>query len=1038
MIRFLHVLILLLAVVVNEPLISAESVQTGSASLVEVQSVETQARVQLLSNPKLVNALKQLAIKYQLPASEVKAQALNVSAHPLTDESNGDIYSGPLGIPEGEELLLSLYLEDLYLSDVFALKSKSNALFSLMGLFELIDFPIDVDVENHLVSGWYLDNSQQFKMVLPEDEVTPLTVTVSGVTAEIATHDYVILGDDIYVSGDLIQTWFDFKFDYDFSDLSVELNSEQLLPVQQRLARQNKHLNEAGRRDRTPTLPWKESSYQVISSPLVDVQLNASFDKDTNYQSYSLLGSHDFAYLSSEFYASGNRNDALTDLRLTLSRESTDADLLGPLNATQYEIGDIVPVKIGIGDTPGLSRGFIFSNDAIARVSNNKTINISGDIQPGWDIELYQNGLLISREFSLQNGRYEFNDIDLLYGDNQFEMIAYGPQGQVQTESKQVYVDGNKLKAKESSYSVSVSELDKSLSGLSSRTELEESIWGLGSTYEYGITDWASVNFGLQEFLSQENGTQSSYAIGTNLNLFKRFLLDADYQRDRDEFNTLQLTGRTQIGDQSLSMRFRSTDVADDVNERLTHTEYNVDHSGFLFKDSRYRLNYRNFWRRMDFDAGNNFDEFGNLLAINMGLFSLNNQLTWRIRDSVRTDIEATDSLDGQLQLQKSLGWVFSRFRVGYGIKPDAEITQTTAQFSVPINQYLQSDLKFDYYPQTDLFKSQLGLNWQQETFSLNTNLNYDNKGEWSVGLYGRFSFGYEPNTQQLFMSSRSLSGSGALMVRVFEDDNLNGVFDEGEAVIEGAKVKGVQQYRQAISNEDGVAMLTAMSNQVTTDIVLDQKTLGDPFLIPATPGVSVTPRRGHVQILDFPVVNAGELEGTVYTRNAAGEESVAAYALINLINANGEIVASTETEFDGYYLFVDLVPGDYKVSIDISYLTRKKLHTVTPLSISLSNQGDVINGADFILEQFNFTKGYVVNLGKFNSLSILKTYWQLVRHHYDDSMNQQVFFMENEMTKQYELHVAFFKKQSQAERGCKHLSSIGLECSVEPFEFTF
>lgn len=1037
MIRFLHVLILLLAVVVNEPLISAESVQTGSASSVEVQSVETQARVQLLSNSKLVDALKQLAIKYQLSDSEVKAQALIVAAQPLTGQSSGDIYSGPLGIPEGEELLLSLHLEDLYLSDVFALKSKNNALFSLMGLFELIDFPIDVDVENHLVSGWYLDNRQQFKMVLPEDEATPLIVTVRGVTAEIATDDYVILGDDIYVSGDLIQTWFDFKFDYDFSDLSVELSSEQLLPVQQRLARQNKHLNEAGHRDRTPTLPWKESSYQAISSPLVDVQLNASFDKDTNYQSYSLLGSHDFAYLSSEFYASGNRNDALTDLRLTLSRESTDADLLGPLNATQYEIGDIVPVKIGIGDTPGLSRGVTFSNDAITRVSNNKTINISGDIQPGWDIELYQNGLLIGREFSLQNGRYEFNDIDLLYGDNQFEMIAYGPQGQVQTESKQVYVDGNKLKAKESSYNVSVAEQGKSLSGLSSMNKADEAGWVIGSTYEYGVTDWASVNFGLQELFSEENGTQSSYSIGTNFNLFKRFLFDADYQLDRDQFNTLQLTGRTQIGDQSLSMRFRSTDVADDVNERLTHTEYNVDHSGFLFKDSRYRLNYRNYWRRMDFDTGNNFDEFGNLLAMNTGLFTLNNQLTWRANSNDDSGVESSE-LSGVLQLQKSLGWVFSRLKMAYVIKPESEFTQATTQFSVPINQHLQSDLKFDYYPQTDLFKSQLGLNWQQETFSLNTNLNYDNKGEWSVGLYGRFSFGYEPNTQQLFMSSRSLSGSGALMVRVFEDENLNGQFDDGEVVIEGAKVKGVQQYRQAISNEDGVAMLTAMSNQVTTDIVLDQKTLGDPFLIPATPGVSVTPRRGHVQTLDFPVVNAGELEGTVYTRNTAGEEKVAAYALINLINATGDVVASTETEFDGYYLFVDLVPGDYKVSIDTSYLTRKKLHTVTPLSISLSNQGDVINGADFILEQFNFTKGYVVNLGKFNSLSILKTYWQLVRHHYDDSMNQQVFFMENEMTKQYELHVAFFKKQSQAERGCKHLSSIGLECSVEPFEFTF
>ena len=203
MIRFIQILILLFAVVVNNPLISAESVQTDSASLVEAKRVGTQARTPFLRNPKLLSTLKQLSIKYQLSPSEVKAQALIVAAQPLTGQSSGDIYSGPLGIPEGEELLLSLYLEDIYLSDLFALKSNSNALFSLTGLFELIDFPIEVDVENHLVSGWYLDNSQQFKMALPEDEATPLTVTVRGVTAEIATDDYVILGDDIYVSATL-------------------------------------------------------------------------------------------------------------------------------------------------------------------------------------------------------------------------------------------------------------------------------------------------------------------------------------------------------------------------------------------------------------------------------------------------------------------------------------------------------------------------------------------------------------------------------------------------------------------------------------------------------------------------------------------------------------------------------------------------------------------------------------------------------------------------------------------------------------------
>ena len=416
---------------------------------------------------------------------------------------------------------------------------------------------------------------------------------------------------------------------------------------------------------------------------------------------------------------------------------------------------------------------------------------------------------------------------------------------------------------------------------------------------------------------------------------------------------------------------------------------------------------------------------------------NINNQLTWYTGHS-SNDAALDDSLTGQLQLQKSFGWAFSRVKLDYFIQPEAEISRFSTELSIPINTHLQSELELDYYPITDLLSSSASLSWQHNAFSLNSTVSYDNTGDWSLGLYGRFSFGYEPQTEQVFMSSRSLSGAGALMVRVFEDDNLNGRFDAGEAIIEGARVKGVQQYRYGTSNQDGVAMLTSMSSQKKTDIVLDQKSLGDPFLIPAIPGVSITPRRGHIQTLDFPVVNAAEVEGTVYVREVDGTESIAPYATVNLVNAAGDIVATTETEFDGYYLFTDLIPGDYQLSIDANYLERKKLRGESQMAITLQNNGDVMNGADFTFAEIMMTKGYVMNLGKFNSLAMLKTYWQLVKHNYDDAMSQQVFYIEDKQTKRYALNVAFLARKQQAENGCSQITKQGLKCNVEPFEFEF
>ncbi|ABV85941.1 hypothetical protein [Shewanella pealeana] len=998
---------------------------------------ESKLQFSTLNNADVASILARLKQSYGLSQQQLQSQALILASTTDNNIVQDELPGETLGIPEGEELLLSLYVDSYYLSDVFAIKSKRNAQFSLMGLFELIDFPIEVDIGNSIVKGWYLDEERQFLMQLPETGDEVVSVSVNQQTFQLTAADYSLMADDIYVAGDVIEDWFDITFDYSFADLKVDISSGSPLPVQQRLARQNRQLNQVASHNREAVLPWKESNYQAISSPLVDVQVNAAVTEHNNYQSYSVIGGHDFAFLSSEFYASGNSNDALTDLRLTLSKESTAGDLLGPLKATEFRLGDITPVNVGVDGTLGQSRGVSITNDKTGVSANNRTINLSGDIQPGWDIELYQNGLLIKQALSLQNGRYEFNDIELLYGDNQFEMIAYGPQGQVKTETKQVYVDSNKLKANESSYSVSLAEVGKGLSGISSIPEDNETGWVLSSTYEHGLTDWASINLGVQEQLSEKGTSVDTYAIGGNFNLFERFLFDADYQIEGNRDSSLELSGRTQIGDQSLSVRYRvSEDTAEDLSQRQ-YTEYNFDHSGFMFKHSPYRLNYRNHWRQTQTSNGTRHDEFGNLLAMNTRWANINNQLTWYTGQS-SNDIALDDTLTGQLQLQKSFGWAFSRVKLDYYIKPETEISRFSTELAIPINTNLQSELEIDYYPVTELLSSSASLSWQHDAFSLNSTVSYDNTGDWSLGLYGRFSFGYEPDTEQIFMSSRSLSGAGALMVRVFEDDNLNGRFDAGEAVIEGARVKGVQQYRYGTSNQDGVAILTSMSSQKKTDIVLDQKSLGDPFLIPSIPGVSVTPRRGHIQTLDFPVVNAAEVEGTVYVREVDGTESIAPYATVNLVNAMGDIVATTETEFDGYYLFTDLIPGDYQLSIDANYLERKKLRGESQIAISLQNNGDVMNGADFTFAEIMMTKGYVMNLGKFNSLTMLKTYWQLVKHNYDDAMSQQVFYIQDKQTKRYALNVAFLARKQQAENGCSQITKQGLKCSVEPFEFDF
>ena len=174
-------------------------------------------------------------------------------------------------------------------------------------------------------------------------------------------------------------------------------------------------------------------------------------------------------------------------------------------------------------------------------------------------------------------------------------------------------------------------------------------------------------------------------------------------------------------------------------------------------------------------------------------------------------------------------------------------------------------------------------------------------------------------------MSNRTLTNTGSLMVNVFLDENDNGLKDYNEKGLAGVKVKGLQNYRQAITDEQGIAILSAMPANRTTDIVLDRDSFSDPFMIPAHDGFSITPRAGFVEYMDYPVNNASEIEGTVYQQTEQGS-NVQPYAQITLVDEQGNDVATTQAAYDGYYLFTDIKPGKYKAVVDKQYQEQKSL----------------------------------------------------------------------------------------------------------------
>jgi hypothetical protein len=945
-----------------------------------------------------------------------------------------------IGIPAGQELILSIYIDKLYLADIFALKSIAGAKISLTSFFEIVNFPIQIDFTQKTAKGWFINEAKQFELnfsggIAPSNNQFQLTI--NGQISSIQSGDFIIEDDDIYVDGDVLSDWFNLNLSYNFTEQKINLQPQEALPIQLRLARKNRSVNNTN--ESISVMPWKESSYQMLSSPLVDVQIQSSTnDKSNNLTAYSMLGSHDLAYLSTDYYIAGDTNKELNHARVKFSKYSATGKLFGFLPATHFEIGDINPVSISSQYNRNINRGFLLANSDNREINKNR-ININGNIQPGWDVELYRNDLLIDKQTSLQTGRYEFNDIDLLYGENNFEMILYGPQGQVERETKQVYIDKNLLAATETSYAFSISQLGKSLLGIDNFAQTGSGGILVAGVYSRGITDRFSISLGQSTLFSNNDDNTYNYSLGMNLTLFERLLLHTDVNMDQNNNHNLLLTAKTSIANHSLLYEFRESknqiyiDNPIQLNENFSKTRFQqLQMSGNLLKSEKFRVNYNNRFQYQDDSFGNSTKSFFNQLSYTAGRYSLQHSFEWQ----QRSQLGSSDNLQGRLQLQGRIGAVYARFSSSYSVKPISELTNISTELSWQLINNVQSNVKLDYVPKLDKYRAMVGINWQHDIFNLSTNYTYNDDKSWNVGLFLRFGFGYDIDNDRTFMSSTSLTSSGTVNVRVFEDDNINGKFDEGENLIEGAKIKALQVHRQGISDKEGFALIRNMPNNIITDIVLQKDTLGDPFLIPATKGLAITPRKGFLQTFDYPVVTSGEIDGTVYLTNKNGIEKVLTYATMNLKGENGELVAQTQTEFDGYYLFVDLIPGVYTVSISDDYIQKHKLRSLDGLQVNLTAQGDVINGSDFSLAQLDFTAGYVVNIGSFANLKMLKVYWHLIQRRYRAKLKQTTFYVENTNTGRFQLNLAFYQNKLETQEACKQILEIDIQCNVEAFEF--
>lgn len=931
---------------------------------------------------------------------------------------------------DGEELIFSISVDDILLAELFGIKHDNGARFLLDDVLKALDFPIDFT--DGVYSGWFIVEENTFHLYPPSD-ANDFKLLIDGERLPVDSDKYVLMDDGLYINADEITRWFGISARFDFTDLNVRLYPSIPLPIQQKIARQNKSIQDTTK-NVTAVLPRRSNDYQPLSPQTVDATIGVRQTQNNESVNYSIIGARDFAFLRSEFFLAGNQDDIINDGRLKFSKSSSAANLLG-IGATNFAFGDITPIRTN-GQTSNLSPGISVTNSPINQLDNINLTNFTGPVQTGWDVEIYRNDVLIDAQYNIENGLYDFRDVPLVFGLNTFEIVFYGPQGQKEKKVIERTIDRT-LQNQGGVYAFSLNKLGNSILGIRKSIGKQSNQGYLFSgSYRQNIADNVSIlATSANRFAGEDN--LNTLSLGLNARLFDKYLFGIEGVMNDQQQQELNTNIRTQFGKHTLSASGSILRGVNSTNESVNATNLKLSLSGAVKILPKYSISYINEFEVKNDINGLSSQEFRNSLGTTIFGSRINTGLTFseadvRISDANSSAIQSVIANSFNLGIQRNFGRTFARlqssFLLNEGLDPELVSVQLSRSFADKISARLT--LSHSMIKKEESFD--FNMRWREEEFMLDSSLGYSEQAGLNVSLNLRFGLGYNPLNSEYFFRRNGLANSGTLVVNVFHDANMNGQFDDGETPIPKVLVRAVQARKKGSTDSQGMAIINNLSNNIPTDIMLDLDSLPDPFLMPLTKGFSVTPRGGFIDTADIPVVYASEVEGSLFVVNEFGHENTLANVDVILYNESGEQYAKTTSEYDGYYLFTDVLPGNYTASVDPDYISKNKLKPLLKVDISLNQTGELSSGNDFTMYYQAINLRYVVSLGVFNSKEVLNAFWSVMRKTFPTILGAlRPYLFKAENGKGDLLGIYFSQDQSKAANQCDLLFQHGIECEV-------
>ena len=815
-----------------------------------------------------------------------------------------------------EQFLLDVNIRQLRLGDGVRAYATPEGTCVVFGDFlTTLDLPMKIDLAAKKASGWAFREENRIEI----DEAAG-AVRYGEKQERLAEGTIRETPEGWCVDSAALGRWFQLGVKPVVQGSMLLLESEAKLPVELAREREQRAARLHPASMPLESLPRVKLPYRMWRAPALDfiVHAGATYQASTGLKvdrHASVQAAGEIARMSYDSMMTTDQKGLPESLRITAYRSDPDGGLLGPLNATHFAAGDVQSLSHRL--IPGSNgRGLEVTNRPLFNPVAFDRTRFEGDLPSGWDAELYRNGELLALSRSSGSQRYAFEDVALLYGDNRFEIVLYGPQGQQRSRLETINVGQSQVPAGQTWYWAGINQPGRNLLGnLLDRND------GGGFNAPRQPADFTRAN--MQAAVQVEHGLSKRTSIGALATMLlanneKLTFVEGSIRQSVGSSLLEVAVARDSRG--GLAGRFAAVAQFGSLNvsaDALVANNFVVDgererryREGRLSLDAPIKVGRQTISAHGDVRLADRGDENRSLNAVgrlstNINGFNLTTLVDWQHRLG-----KAASLNDQRLELgvmgTGRIRAVRLRGEARWEVQPQSRFksAELSAYWSATDKADWEGALGYD--AEAGRGHARISHIRRFSTMAAAASIEAGTDGSVAAGI--NLNFSLDSGAGGFRLTNQRLASTGIVEARVYRDNNDNGVRDPSEPWESGAAITTGQRVSETPTDRQGLVRVGGLQPYQPVAVGIDTSSLEDPSLAPKKALQVIVPRPGVAAKIEIGLVGSGDIEGMLVQSDGRGFEGLD----IELIDASGKVIASGRSDYDGFFLFDRIPYGRY------------------------------------------------------------------------------------------------------------------------------